>query len=95
MKKLLTVVALTSALFSCGGPETPDENRAPPAEGCTPLQLNAQVMVEQERVPAYRWQDARLADGSVFDANLADAQCSTHPAFDPFERLLFISIPAW
>jgi len=94
MKKRLMTCALSAALFACSAPEEAGEN-APPAEGCTPVSLDAQVMVEQQSVPAYRWQDARLADGSLFDANLAEAQCSTHPAFDPFERLLFISIPAW
>ena len=53
-----------------------------------PMTLNAVI-------PAFRWQTAIRADGSVFDANLEEAPCSDDAAWSPFDSLVFISIPAW
>lgn len=56
------------------------------------------AMTECEPLPRITWPEyADMANGSVVAETLdtLDATCGDDTVFDPFEVLLFISIPAW
>ena len=91
----LTVPLLALSLAACAAPGGRLEDPPPLPEGPCEYPEATEPMALGEVLAPYAWNEARLDDGSVVRADLADAPCGDDPLWSPFDALVFVSIPAW
>jgi len=83
---------LLPLLLGCPPAASDDDDSTPPPS-CDYPEGAVEPMELGEVLTAHSWPVAMTPDGEESNLDLTDLYCND--AWDPFEVLLFVSIPAW